>query len=102
MSGQTVRWRRVYSSSRPGFTWSWKHTRCRPSSPSTAVDPSEVELVDVAGVELERVAEEDGVVGAHGVVTELAGLELVALLALDVALDQGVGGVRREVAEVLG
>ena len=41
-------------------------------------------------------------VGADGELTELAGLEGVALLAGDVAVDQGLGGVRREVAQVLG
>src|SRR4051794_3445498 len=63
---------------------------------------SELELVDVRLVEDERVAEQDGVVRADGEVAELAGGELVALLAADVALDQGLARVGGQVAQVLG
>src|SRR5664279_6436168 len=61
---------------------------------------SEVELIDVALVELVRIAEEDGVVGPNGELAERARGEGVAGLAGDVALDEGGGGVRGEVAEV--
>src|SRR4051794_2655867 len=57
---------------------------------------SELELVDVAGVEGERVAEKDGLVGADGEVAERPRGELVTLLARDGALDEGVRGIRGE------
>ena len=55
----------------------------------------EVEVVDVAGVELERVTEQHRGVLANRELTELAGLELVTLLAGDDAGREratGIGG----------
>src|SRR3954453_13067371 len=97
MSGQTCAGRSFFPPSRSGLTWSWKHTR----TPGSLVGGrSEVELVDVVGVELERLPEQDRVVGADGEVAEVAGGELVALVALDVTVDERLRGVRRQRAEV--
>src|SRR5689334_10752335 len=54
-----------------------------PTHATNPLRPLEVELLDVAGVERERVAEQHGAVLADGELAELAGLELVAFLALD-------------------
>src|SRR3954470_16312912 len=106
MSGQTCAWRSLYSVSRSGLTWSWKHTRTS-GSPQFSWSlleslgaRSEVEVVDVVGVELERVAEQHRAVRADRERAQVTGVEGVALLAGDVAVDQGLGGVRREGAEV--
>src|SRR5689334_1383896 len=79
--------------------WSWvAGADRRPVGP----DPtrSEAELVDVAGIERERVPQQYGSVLAHRELTELARLELVALLAGDDAGGEGGTGVRRQVTEV--
>src|SRR3954447_7575091 len=96
MSGQTWAWRRRYSSSRSGRTWSVKQTRRTPI-PLTGL---EVELVDVVGLERVRVAQQHGAVLADGEVAELAGGELVALLALDEAGGERGARVGGEVAQV--
>src|SRR4051794_36345391 len=98
MSGQTCAWRSLYSVSRSGLTWSWKHTR----TSGSLDDRSEVELVDVVGVEPERVAEQHGAVRSHLERAQVTGVEAVALLAGDRAVDERLRGVRRERAEVTG
>src|SRR5690349_2905127 len=76
--------------------------RARPASAGRAPSTprSEVEVADVVGVEHIRVAEEDGPVLADGEGAQLAAVELVALFARDVTLDEGLRGERREVAQV--
>src|SRR5690242_13350218 len=61
---------------------------------------SEVELVDVVGGELGRRAEDDLAVLADRVVAELAGGELVALLAGDLTGGQRGAGVGGQVTDV--
>src|SRR4051812_38523650 len=61
---------------------------------------SEVELVDVGGGELSRRAEDDLAVLADGVLAELAGLELVALLSGDLPGGERGAGVRGQVTDV--
>src|SRR5687768_18600912 len=92
MSGQTAACRRRYSSRRSGRTCSVKQTRLM---------WSEVELVDVRRVERGRVAEEHLAVGADGELTELAGGELVALLAADRARRKRARRVPGQVAQFL-
>src|SRR6185437_5165587 len=75
---------------------------CQP--PSFAITGAgtwlEVELGDVGGVEDEGRAEQDRVVRADRVAAELAGGELVAGAALDLAGGQLDGGVGGQVAQV--
>src|SRR5215212_5797443 len=117
MSGQTARWRCLYSSMRSGRTCSWKQTRCTVSSfrdvgmsgvgpgrrrwtaVTGRVDGSEVEVVDVRLVEDERLAEQDHAVGADLERPEVTGVEGFALLAGDVSVGQRGRGVRGEVAQ---
>src|SRR5688572_19730718 len=104
MSGQTAAWRRRYSTRRSGFTCKVKQTRRTPRTVlSQAEDPQqtlEIELVHVGRVERERLTEQYHAALAHGVLAELAGLELVARLAGDDARCERAADVRRQVAEV--
>src|SRR5215469_17180558 len=73
----------------------------RPAEPAAAV--SEVEVVDVGGVEDERRAEQDGLVRADRERAELARAECLALSAVDLLrreLDRGVPGQIAEVGRV--
>src|SRR5690242_19668833 len=60
----------------------------------------EVELVDVALVEDRRRAEQDLALGADRLLTQVAGLELVALGAGDLPARQRRRGVAGQVAEL--
>src|SRR5690606_11335823 len=104
MSGQTAWWRSLYSSRRSCLTFSTKQIRFRREESSMCTElpgGSEVVVVDVLLVEDRRRAEDDLPVGADGALAELAGLELLALLAGDLAGGQCAGRVPGEVAEVL-
>src|SRR4051794_34269415 len=96
-----------------GRTWSWKQILwaigverpCGPPGGGPHGSFSELELGDVLLVEQERGPEHD--LGAACALddlvrAELAGLERLADLALDVARGDRRRGVGREVAEVLG
>src|ERR687894_2841653 len=114
MSGQTAAWRSRYSVSRSGRTWRVKQTRgtggaprvgpCRRRTGPAAAGPttSEVEVVDVLGVEDRRVTEDDDAVGLDGELAQLAGLEGLALGTGDLARGERGAGVRGQVAELLG
>ena len=56
----------------------------------------------LSALNTERVAQQDGGVGVDGELTQVAGGERVALLARDVAVDERVRGVRREVPRSAG
>src|SRR6185295_15956674 len=73
---------------------------CGDSSDIVGLLWSEVELVDVAGVERERVAEHHCRVCSNGVLAELAGGELLTLLAGDQAGGERGARVGGQVAEV--
>src|SRR3954453_23432419 len=101
MSGQTAACRARYSASRSGRTWRVKQARgtgflgSRGKWPPAAAgrdlagggrtDDSEVEVVDVVGVEHGRLAEDDDAVLLDRVVTQVTGGEGVALGARDLA-----------------
>src|SRR2546425_8512256 len=94
MSGHTSRCRRRYSSMRSCRTFSRKQIRCTGASWVRAVGPgrgaeppgtgpgsdrgSEVELVDVGGVEDGRVAEQYDTLVADGEAAQVTGLEALA------------------------
>src|SRR5215208_1885238 len=73
-----------------------------PKMPTRALIDSEVEVVDVLGVERRQRAEHDLAVGADRVLAEPPGLELLALLAGDPPGHQRGGGLAGQVADVLG
>src|SRR5215212_11923721 len=99
MSGQTAACRARYSASRSGRTWRVKQARgtgflgSRGKGPPAAAgrdlagggrrDDSEVEVVDVVGVEHGRLAEDDDAVLLDRVLAEVTGLERLALVAGD-------------------
>ena len=101
MSGQTCAWRSLYSPQPVLLDLELEaHAHVWSSFRFSIRCGSEVEVADVVGVEDVRVAEQHDAVRADRVLAELAGLERVALFAGDVTLDQRLGRVRGEVAEV--
>jgi len=61
-----------------------------------------IELVDVVLVVDERQTQQHGAVILDGVLAQLAGLELIAWLSLDLALCDGIQGVHGEVTQIAG